>query len=92
MQIARVSHFGVEKGVWQQIYSIQGVLGGPTSLSESCLWRHSMRRAQRPHKCYYVFTNPMDDNLWLSCIHEATQFSLYSLLRLISPFGLLLFF
>lgn len=27
MQIARVSHFGVEKGVWQQIYSIQGVLG-----------------------------------------------------------------
>lgn len=28
--------------VWQQLYGISGVLGGPTNLSEGCLWRHSI--------------------------------------------------
>lgn len=48
---------------------------------------YPIQRAQRPHKCYYIFTNSMDNSLWLSCIHEATQFSLYSLSALYLPLG-----
>lgn len=52
----------------------------------------SIPRARRSHNYVdYVFTNPTGNNLWLSCILEVTQFSLYSLPRLIFSFGLLFF-
>lgn len=65
MQIARVSHFGVERG-WLVCMAtdIQGVIGGPTNLSESCLWRHSIPYGELSG--LLSATNPTDDNLWLS--------------------------